>query len=59
MPGAFKDNLLRVAPDILPPGRVRLAKVWIDGEPYTDFDADALTVTLPQTDSSRVRVKVP
>ena len=39
LPGAFKDNILRVAPDILPPGRVRLGEVGIDGEPYTDFDA--------------------
>src|SRR5215203_3117934 len=30
MPKGFKNNLLRVAPDILPPGRTRLTKVWID-----------------------------
>ena len=34
-PEGFKDNLLRVAPDLLPPGRARLEKVWIDGEPYS------------------------
>ncbi len=32
-PGGFPDNLLRVAPDILPPGSIRLEAVWIDGEP--------------------------
>lgn len=57
LPGAFKDNLLRVAPDILPPRRVQLAEVWIDGRPYSDFDRDALVVRLPQTDQS-VQVKV-
>ena len=55
-PGAFPGNLLRVAPDILPPGRVVLQKVWVDGEPYTQFDAAHLIVTLPET-AHPVRVK--
>ncbi|MCW5848798.1 MAG: AGE family epimerase/isomerase [Anaerolineae bacterium] len=55
-PGGFKDNILRVSPDILPPGSVRLDSVEIDGEPYTNFDAHALTVKLPQT-QNQVRVK--
>jgi mannose/cellobiose epimerase-like protein (N-acyl-D-glucosamine 2-epimerase family)/anti-anti-sigma regulatory factor len=46
-PGAFKDNILRVQPDILPPGSVRLEAVWINGDRYTDFDPVALTVKLP------------
>ncbi|MDX1934974.1 MAG: AGE family epimerase/isomerase [Capsulimonadales bacterium] len=50
-PGAFKDNILRVSPDILPPGSVKLDAVWINGEEYTNFDADALTVTLPDVAS--------
>jgi hypothetical protein len=57
LPGGFKNNLLRVAPDILPPGRARLAEVQIDGQPYTDFDRDAMVVRLPQSDQP-VRVKV-
>jgi mannose/cellobiose epimerase-like protein (N-acyl-D-glucosamine 2-epimerase family) len=48
-PGGFKNNLLRVSPDILPPGRVRIDQVWADGEPYHDFEAGALTVRLPST----------
>jgi mannose/cellobiose epimerase-like protein (N-acyl-D-glucosamine 2-epimerase family) len=56
-PNGFKDRVLRVSPDILPAGRVRLAAVWIDGEPYRDFDAQALTVQLPQTEY-QVSVKV-
>ncbi len=39
-PGAFQGRLLRVAPDILPPGRVLLQHVWIDDKPYTNFDAE-------------------
>ena len=58
-PGGFKDNILRVQPDILPPGSVRIGQVWIDDRPYTQFDADALTVTLPESSTSlRVKVQV-
>jgi anti-anti-sigma factor len=46
-PGALKDNLLRVQPDILPPGSVRIDAVWINGALYANFDAEAMTVTLP------------
>src|SRR5262249_54554036 len=46
-PGGFKENILRVSPDILPPGSIKIGAVWINGEPYTDFDAEALTVNLP------------
>jgi mannose/cellobiose epimerase-like protein (N-acyl-D-glucosamine 2-epimerase family) len=56
MPEGFKDNVLRVAPDLLPPGRVRLEKVWIDGEPHSHFDAKRMTVNLPRT-VRRVQVK--
>ena len=45
--GAFKDNVLRVSPDILPPGSVRIEAVWINGHPYANFDAAGLTVKLP------------
>ncbi|MBD2391624.1 AGE family epimerase/isomerase [Aphanizomenon flos-aquae NRERC-008] len=57
IPGGFADNILRVSPDILPPGSVKIGKCEIDGEPYSNFDAEALTVTLPKT-SERVKVKV-
>jgi hypothetical protein len=57
LPGAFPGRLLRVAPDILPPGRVVLQHAWIDGEPYDQFDARAMTVRLPDATES-VRVKV-
>jgi mannose/cellobiose epimerase-like protein (N-acyl-D-glucosamine 2-epimerase family)/anti-anti-sigma regulatory factor len=46
-PDAFKDNILRVHPDILPPGSMRLEEVWINGDPYSDFDPVAMTVKLP------------
>jgi mannose/cellobiose epimerase-like protein (N-acyl-D-glucosamine 2-epimerase family) len=57
LPGAFKRNILRVSPDILPPGSIRIGAVEIDGKPYTDFDAAGLTVKLPET-TAQVRVKV-
>jgi mannose/cellobiose epimerase-like protein (N-acyl-D-glucosamine 2-epimerase family) len=59
MPGALPGNILHVSPDILPPGSIKLAAVWIDGEPYAAFDSDALTVTLPDTrEQLRVRVRI-
>ena len=45
--GGFKDNILRIQPDILPAGSVRIESVWINGEPYRDFDPVAMTVKLP------------
>jgi mannose/cellobiose epimerase-like protein (N-acyl-D-glucosamine 2-epimerase family) len=57
LPGAFKRNILRVSPDILPPGSIRIGAVEIDGKPYIDFDAAGLTVKLPET-TVQVRVKV-
>ncbi len=39
-PDGFPDRVLRVAPDALPPGRVRLDWVEVDGSPYPDFDPD-------------------
>ncbi|WP_013334601.1 AGE family epimerase/isomerase [Gloeothece verrucosa] len=56
-PGAFKDNILRVAPDILPLGSVRIGEVQIDGQTYFDFDAEKLTVNLPFSEES-LKVKV-
>jgi len=56
-PHAFKRNILRVSPDILPKGSIRIGSVWVDGRPYQDFDAERLTVKLPDT-SEQVRVKV-
>jgi mannose/cellobiose epimerase-like protein (N-acyl-D-glucosamine 2-epimerase family) len=59
LPGAFKDNLLRVAPDILPPGRAHLGAVEIDGAAHTDFDRAALVVRLPKSDAPlRVKVRI-
>ncbi|WP_435106075.1 AGE family epimerase/isomerase [Arhodomonas sp. AD133] len=55
--GAFSDNLLRVQPDILPKGEVKISEVWLDGEPYQNFDANALTVSLPPKHGD-IRVKV-
>ena len=56
-PGAFKDNILRVQPDILPPGSVRIGQVWANEQEYSDFDANALTVKLPDT-QEQIKIKV-
>ena len=57
LPNGFPDRVLRVAPDILPPGSIEIGKCEIDGEPYTNFDAQKLIVKLPKT-SARIKVKV-
>ena len=46
-PGALKDNILRVSPDLLPAGSVRIENVTINGSNWTEFDAEGLTVKLP------------
>ena len=56
-PNSFKDNILRVSPDLLPPGSIFIEDCHIDGEPYKNFDPKGLTVKLPDT-KERVRVKV-
>jgi mannose/cellobiose epimerase-like protein (N-acyl-D-glucosamine 2-epimerase family) len=57
VPGGFKDNIMRVEPDILPKGSLRITACEIDGSPYSDFDAEGLTVKLPQADH-RLKIKV-
>ena len=57
IPGGFPDNILRVSPDILPPGSIKIGSVEIDGNPYSDFDAEKLSVKLPDT-KERVKIKV-
>ena len=58
-PGGFKNNILRVSPDILPPGSNKIDECTIDGEKYTNFDAKALTVKLPTTTHApRVKVRI-
>lgn len=58
-PGGFPDNILRVSPDILPAGSIHIEACWIDGNPYHDFDAKALTVKLPASETRQtVKVKI-
>ena len=58
--GGFPDKILRVAPDILPPGSIRIKQVWIDGIPYHDFDKkDGLFVRLPDDYAGKkIRVRI-
>jgi mannose/cellobiose epimerase-like protein (N-acyl-D-glucosamine 2-epimerase family)/anti-anti-sigma regulatory factor len=58
-PGAFKDNVLRVMPDILPPGSVRIEQVWLNGDRYHDFDPLAGTVTLPSMQQQSLAQRPP
>lgn len=57
LPQGFNDRVLRVAPDLLPPGSIRVSSVQIDDQPHSDFDAERLVVRLPET-NERVKVKV-
>jgi mannose/cellobiose epimerase-like protein (N-acyl-D-glucosamine 2-epimerase family) len=57
LPGGYRNNTLYVAPDMLPQGSVRIESCWVDDQPYSDFNADELSVKLPNR-NDRVRVKV-
>jgi mannose/cellobiose epimerase-like protein (N-acyl-D-glucosamine 2-epimerase family) len=58
-PGGFRNNILRVQPDILPPGSVRLSEVWANGEKYANFDANRLTVRLPDSrEATSIKVSI-
>jgi anti-anti-sigma factor len=58
-PGGFENNILRVQPDILPTDSVHIGQVWINGQPYYDFDPDGLTVKLPVSQEDiKVRVRL-
>lgn len=46
------DRTLRVAPDLLPAGSIRIDSVMLDGKSYDDFDAEGLTVSLPDSDEA-------
>ena len=56
-PQHLPNRVLRVSPDILPPGSVKIESCTIDGRDHTDFDALGLTVKLPDV-GHRLKVKV-
>ena len=53
----FQNRILRVAPDMLPQGSVRITACTIDGQPYNNFNSEELYVQLPASDN-RLSVKV-
>ena len=57
MENGFPDGILRVSPDILPEGSIRISEVWIDNKPWKNFDALKLTVELPNL-NYRPKIKV-
>ncbi|RPJ02256.1 MAG: N-acyl-D-glucosamine 2-epimerase, partial [Chloroflexi bacterium] len=58
-PGGFKDNILRVSPDILPPGCLRIGEVWANDELYSDYDPDGLFIRLPDSkETVKYRVRL-
>ena len=58
-PRGFAHAKLRVLPDLLPPGRVRIDQVWVDGSAYSDFDAERGTVQIPASgDPVKIRVRL-
>ncbi len=58
-PGGFRNNILRVQPDILSPGSVRLSEVWANGEKYANFDGNRLTVRLPDSrEATSIKVSI-
>jgi hypothetical protein len=59
VPDRLPNRILRVAPDLLPAGSVRLGSVLIDGRPWLEFNATDLTVSLPEgQDSVPIEVRL-
>jgi len=59
IPNGLPDGILRVAPDMLPAGSIRIDEVYVDGKPYTDFDSEGLTVKVPATTHRpKIRVRI-
>jgi len=58
-PGAWPENCLRVAPDLLPAGSIELTEVWIDNQIYENFDRENLIVHLPDSEKDlKVRCRI-
>jgi len=55
--GFSENNVLYVQPDILPKGSCLIESVWIDGEAWSDFDAEKFAIKLPELDH-RPQIKV-
>lgn len=55
-PNDLKDRMLYIQPDILPQGSIKIHEVMIDGNAYSDFNADELWIRLPESEN-RVSVK--
>lgn len=53
----FPDGVLRVSPDLLPQGSIYISEVWVDNNPWKNFDAENLTVQLPNL-NYRPKIKV-
>lgn len=56
-PGHLADNKLRVAPDLLPKGSIRISEVTANGKNWTAYDPEALTVDVP-AEGERIKFKV-
>jgi len=57
MANGFQDRILRVSPDMIPKGSVKISACTIDGSPYGNFNAEGLYVQLPDSEQ-RLNVKV-
>jgi anti-anti-sigma regulatory factor len=58
-PNAWENNILRVAPDLLPKGTIELSEVWIEGKSYKDFDKEKMHIFLPESDKSlKIRCRI-
>jgi mannose/cellobiose epimerase-like protein (N-acyl-D-glucosamine 2-epimerase family) len=57
LPNQIEERTLRVSPDILPKGRIRISHVWINDKPYSNFDSLDLTVIVPKLEE-RVKIRV-
>mgnify|MGYP006225189533 FL=1 len=58
-PNGWENNILRVAPDLLPKGSIELSEVWIEGKSYENFDKEKMQIFLPESDKSlKIRCRI-
>ena len=58
-PNAWENNILRVAPDLLPKGSIELSEVWIAGKSYDNFDKEKMHIFLPESDKAlQIRCRI-
>ena len=56
--GFSEDNTIRVSPDLLPEGSIKIEGVLVNGQAYDNFDSQKLEVYLPENREETLQIEV-